>query len=423
MKNNVTNLRSISSTPRKIAIVGGCGHVGLPLGITFALHGCDVTLIDVDQATVDSVNAGHFPFMENGGNEALKKVIGKNLIAVVGPESIRESSDVIFVMGTPVDEHLNPIVHDVLKIVDEYLPYLSDGQLIILRSTLFPGLTEVVANHIRTRGKNVGIAFCPERVAQGFAIEEIQHLPQIVSAIDETSENRAADLFRIVTKEIIRTTPLEAELVKLFANSWRYIEFAIANQHYMIAEAAGVSFQRVHFALTHHYPRAQSFAAPGLTAGPCLFKDTMQLSAYCNHNYSLGNAAMLINEGLPNFLVQQLETKLDGLQNKKIGLLGMSFKPNHDDTRESLSYKLKKVLEIKMANVMCTDVYQESAADLSTILNSADAFILGTPHKEYASLDLGGKPFVDCWGMWSRAKLEGEALIVEEIVAKVRRAA
>lgn len=385
----------------RVSIIGGCGHVGLPLGVAFAMKGCDVTLVDINEAGIASVNAGRFPFMEKGGDEALRKVVGRTLRAENSSQSVSEADCVIFVTGTPVDEHLNPRIEDVTRVLDQYLPLMHAGQLVILRSTVFPGVTEIVLKKIESAKPGVAVAFCPERVAQGFALEEIFSIPQIVSAFDSESEDRAAELFAKIAPEILRLTPREAELTKLFANAWRYISFAIANQFYIIAEGSGVNFERVYHALSHNYPRA-NYAHPGFAAGPCLFKDTMQLSAFHNNNFFLGHAAMLVNEGLPHFVVEQLEKKMGSLAGKKIGLLGMAFKANSDDIRESLSYKIKKVLESKLAKVMMTDVYQETNRDLDEIVRTAEGFVLGVPHQEYRKLDLRGKPFADCWGVWDK---------------------
>ncbi|MBI1862254.1 MAG: nucleotide sugar dehydrogenase [Deltaproteobacteria bacterium] len=384
-----------------IAILGGCGHVGLPLGITFASRGYAVTLVDINARAVKMVNDGIMPFVEAGGEEALKSVIGKFLTAMTDGAVLKDSDVVIVVTGTPVDNHLNPRVSDVTDVIDQYLPFLNSSQLLVLRSTLAPGVTELIWKHLKKEKPGLKLAFCPERVAQGYAIEEIYNFPQIVSAFEADAEDRAAELFSAIAPEILRLTPREAELAKLFSNTWRYIHFAIANQHYMIAESCGADFQRIYHALTHNYPRLKNLARPGLTAGPCLFKDTMQLSASYNNNYFLGHAAMLVNEGLPTFLVEQLESKMQGLEGKRIGLLGMAFKPDHDDTRESLSYKVRKVLRTKMAVVLDTDVYQPTHAKLDEILKTSDGFILGVPHTEYRDLKLGNRPFVDCWGVWT----------------------
>lgn len=394
---------SATYSKQKLAIVGGCGHVGLPLGIAFAqVPGMHVDLVDMNADSVHSVNSGHLHFVEYGGEAALKKVVGKTMIAHTDPSVVREASTVVFVTGTPVDEHLNPRISDIVSVMDQYLPYLHSGQLIILRSTVYPGVTNLVREHLENKKPGLQIAFCPERVAQGYSIEEISKLPQIVSAFTPQAEERAKKLFNLVVPEILCLTPKEAELVKLFSNTWRYLEFAIANQHYMIAEASGADFQRVYQALTQDYPRAATFKRPGFSAGPCLFKDTMQLSAFYDNQFFLGHAAMLINEGLPNFVVNQLEKRIGSLSGKKIGLLGMAFKADNDDTRESLSYKVKKILESRLAIVQDTDVYQDTHKDLNTVLETSEAFILGVPHKEYKNLNLKNKPFVDCWGTWHK---------------------
>ena len=183
-------------------------------------------------------------------------------------------------------------------------------------------------------------------------------------------------------------------------NAWRYLEFAIANQFYMMVEKQGLDFYRILEAMKADYPRARHFAGAGLAAGPCLFKDTMQLSAFHSNEFFLGHSAMLVNEGLPNFLVSQLEGKMGGsLKGRKIGVMGLAFKADNDDTRESLSFKVKKLLEIKMAKVLVTDEFVPGTLPLRKFLAEADGIILGVPHSAYRKLKIR-KPFVDCWGCW-----------------------
>ena len=190
------------------------------------------------------------------------------------------------------------------RTISELLPLLVDGQCLILRSTVYPGTTEKVRELVAATGRKVHVAFCPERVAEGKAMEELSSLPQIISGCDEQAIDMAEDLFIQVAKSTIRLSPLEAELTKIFTNVWRYIQFAAANQFFMIAADHGLDFYRIHDALTRDYPRMAGLPKSGFAAGPCLFKDTMQLAAATNNNFSLGHAAMLINEGLPNFLVR-----------------------------------------------------------------------------------------------------------------------
>ena len=385
----------------KVCIIGGCGHVGIPLGLAFASKGKNVTLVDVNPRAVEAISAGRLPFKEEGADALLKAHVGKNLHATSDVSVVKKQDVVVFVTGTPVDEHLNPKIHDVVKVLDAYLPLLNKRQLVILRSTIFPGVTRIVEEKLKAKLGAANLAFCPERIVQGKGIEEIFNLPQLVSGVNKKAENAAAALFASIAPKIIRIKPEEAELAKLMTNAWRYLEFAIANQFYMMVEKQGLDFYRILEAMKDDYPRATHFARAGLAAGPCLFKDTMQLSAFHSNEFFLGHSAMLVNEGLPNFLVSQLEEKMDSLKGKKIGIMGLAFKADNDDIRESLSFKVKKLLEMKMAEVLVTDEFVPGTMPLKKFLKEADGVILGVPHSAYRKLKVK-KPFVDCWGCWRK---------------------
>ena len=386
---------------KKICIIGGCGHVGIPLGLALASRKFDVTLVDVNPKAVAAINKGTLPFKEEGAEEVLAKHVGRNLRATADTSVVAKQDVVVFVTGTPVDEHLNPKIHDVLKVVSTYLPLLSAKQLVVLRSTIFPGVTRIVENLLVEKFGTARLAFCPERIVQGKGIEEIYNLPQLVSGVNKASEDAAAKIFAKIAPKIIRLSCEEAELAKLMTNAWRYLEFAIANQFYMMVEKQGLDFYRIFNAMQCDYPRAKHFARAGLAAGPCLFKDTMQLSAFHNNEFFLGHSAMLVNEGLPNFLVSQLETKMGSLKGKKIGVLGLAFKPDNDDTRESLSFKVIKCLETKMATVLKSDEYVDGTMPLAQFMKSCDGIILGVPHAAYRKLK-PKVPYVDCWNVWPR---------------------
>lgn len=385
----------------RISIVGGCGHVGIPLGLAFASKGFDVSLVDVNPKAVDAINAGRLPFKEEGAEDLLAAHVGVNLRATSDMGAVKSADVVVFVTGTPVDDHLNPKIHDVLNVVRAYLPVLNRHQLVILRSTLFPGVTRIVRELIASSLGGARLAFCPERIVQGKGIEEIFNLPQLVSGVDQESEDAATALFAAIAPKIIRLSCEEAELAKLMTNAWRYLEFAIANQFYMMVEKQGLDFYRVLDAMKDDYPRARHFARAGLAAGPCLFKDTMQLSAFHNNEFFLGHSAMLVNEGLPNFLVSQLEAKMGSLRGRKIGVLGLAFKADNDDTRESLSFKLVKCLETKMATVLTSDEFVDGGMPLDEFMKGCEGIILGVPHSAYSMLR-PAVPYVDCWGVWPR---------------------
>jgi UDP-N-acetyl-D-mannosaminuronic acid dehydrogenase len=385
-----------------VVIIGGCGHVGLPLGIALAARGLKTRLFDVNSETVRLVNRGTLPFAENGAATVLRQVVEHGMLqASDDPRVVQDAEHVFVVIGTPVDEHLNPDPHAIPRALAACGDYLRDGQLLILRSTVYPGVTALVERTLAQRGLSIDVAFCPERIAEGQAMTELYSLPQIVAGRTEEVRDRAAKLFGHLTDTIVRLEPEEAELAKLFTNTWRYIKFATANQFFMIANDFGLDFDRIRHAVTHKYPRAADLPGPGFAAGPCLFKDTMQLAAFNKNNFVLGHSAMLINEGLPLYIVSKLEETYPDLLDKKVAILGMAFKGESDDTRASLSYKLRRILQFKCCQVLCTDPYvtsDPSLVPLEEAVRDADILIIAAPHRRYAELETD-KPVVDMWNL------------------------
>jgi UDP-N-acetyl-D-mannosaminuronic acid dehydrogenase len=375
----------------------------LPLGLAFADRGLNVVLYDVDSHAVDLVNRGELPANEPGALEVLQRVIGKSLTATTDPAAISRAANVCVVVGTPLGEHLSPDPQAVPRALDEISDYFRDGQLLILRSTVYPGVTAQVERLFARLGVAVEVAFCPERIAEGCAMTELFELPQIVSGRTPSAIERASRLFGTLTPTTVSLAPEEAELAKLFTNVWRYIKFAAANQLYMIANDFGVDFERVRAAIGVDYPRANDIAAAGFAAGPCLLKDTMQLAAFDNNNFSLGHASMMINEGLPQYLISRLEKRYH-LEFMTVGILGMAFKAESDDVRSSLSYKLKRLLSFKAGEVLCTDPHVSCDEDLlpvDDVIGRSDLLVIAAPHAVYRDLDTN-KPVVDIWNLLGR---------------------
>jgi UDP-N-acetyl-D-mannosaminuronic acid dehydrogenase len=384
-----------------MVVVGGCGHVGLPLALMFASVGCRVGIFDPDVATMERVQAGEMPFKEAGADRLLAKVLGSGQLEFSNePAIIRRTSVAIIVIGTPIDEFMNPSMRLFERVVDDLALVLRDDSLVILRSTVYPGTTEFVEARLGERGLHATVAFCPERIAEGHALEEIRELPQLIGAASESAFLRASAVFAKLGVETVRATPKEAELAKLFTNTWRYMKFAIANQFFQIAHRAGLDYDRILYAIKHNYPRAADLPGPGLSAGPCLLKDTMQLAAFTPDHFPLGNAAMLINEGLPAYILDCVNHR-DGLAGRTIGILGMAFKGESDDSRSSLSYKLKKLAVFKGAKVLCTDPYVQdpSLVTLPEVIRQCDILIVAAPHQAYRDIDTGTCQVVDIWGI------------------------
>lgn len=392
---------------RDVVVIGGCGHVGLPLAIVLAQSGATVSIYDVSDAAVASVNSGKMLWRESGATALLREVLDDGrLVASTDAAVIAEAETVIVVVGTPVDEHLNPDPQAIARALNACVAYFRDGQLLVLRSTVYPGVTALVEGMVAGMGVNMEVAFCPERIAEGRAIEELHTLPQLVSSRTPIGAARAAGLFLRFTDTIVYLSPEEAELAKLFTNTWRYIKFAIANQLYMMSNDRGLDFERIRQALILDYPRASDMPSAGFAAGPCLFKDTMQLAAFNNNNFTLGHAAMLVNEGLPLYIVDRLSHRFD-LSKMTVGILGMAFKGGSDDTRSSLSYKLKRILTFKAALVLCSDPYvtdDQLLVSLDEIIETCDLIVIGAPHPEYQQLTTH-KPVADVWGILGQGVL------------------
>jgi UDP-N-acetyl-D-mannosaminuronic acid dehydrogenase len=394
-------VRSPPESELDVIVVGGCGRAGLPLGLSLADSGLRVVLYDVDAAVVDLVQSGAMPFQERGAPEVLRRVLtAGSLEASSDPSHVARAKTVIVVIGTPIDEYLNPDAQAVPDLITEISGNLRDGQLLVLRSTVFPGVTAMVEGLVQRLGVDVDVAFCPERIAEGYAMTELRELPQIVSGRTARAVERARELFQVLTPQTVELSPEEAELAKLFTNAWRYIKFAAANQFFMMASQLGLDFQKIRNALAYEYPRAADMPSAGFAAGPCLLKDTMQLAAFNNNNFALGHVSMMINEGLPLFVVSQMERRFD-LPQMTVGLLGMAFKGDSDDIRASLSYKLKRILKLKARAVHCTDPHVAVDNDLlplEDVVAEADLLVIGAPHREYVGLTARA-PIVDIWGI------------------------
>ena len=397
------------STPvPDITVIGGAGHVGIPLVLAFAESGMTVNVNDLNEATLATLRSGKLPFIEHGAGPLLVKALKDNrLVFTSSPTQIQGTGPVVVTIGTPVDEFLNPVTAAVQRCIDDLLPHIAEEQLIVLRSTVFPGTTDWLHSYLARLGRKNRIAFCPERVVQGYGIKELAEMPQIVSGTSPEAVEEAVALFSRIAPEVVVVAPIEAELAKLFNNAYRYIEFAATNQFYMIAKSAGADYQQIMKAMKHNYPRARTLPGPGFSAGPCLFKDTMQLAAFARNQFNIGHAAMQVNEGLALQLIEDLKRSYD-LPSMTVGLLGMSFKAEIDDTRASLSYKIKRTLQTCTRAVLTTDPFVTTDASiqpLDRVVADSDLLILCTPHSAYRDADFSGKPVVDIWGFLKNANV------------------
>ncbi len=372
-----------------VVIIGGCGRVGLPLAVAFADRGARVISYDISTAAIDAVNAGRLPFHEPAAELPLRRVTGAGrLVASADPAVVAAAEHVIVVVsGDPV------------AALASCSGQFRDGQILILRSTVAPGTTAVAEKIVARLGIDMDVAFCPERTAEGMAMAELHELPQIVASRSASGLERASRLFSALTAELVPMTVEEAELAKLFTNAWRYIRFAAANQFYMIASDLGLDYERIRQGVIRDYPRASDLARAGLAAGPCLLTDTAGL-ARTNADFTLGRAAIAVNQGLPGHLVGRLELAYD-LPAMTVGVLGMAFKGGSDDTRSSLAYLLADLLAARAREVLRTDPLVTSDPDLvplDDVLSRADLLVIGAPHPHYRDLRTS-TPIVDIWNL------------------------
>jgi UDP-N-acetyl-D-mannosaminuronic acid dehydrogenase len=372
---------------RFISVIG-LGRVGLPLALSFADRGLKVLGIDTDLAKLESLRAGRMPFEEPGCQEILDRVLGTDrfTLAEHAADAAR-TQDIVLTLGTPSFSHVESDLSQIRAVLDDLLPLLAPGHALILRSTIAPGTTEFVAGYLEKRrglrsGEDVFVAHAPERIAAGKFLEEIVSLPCIVGGVGEASTERAAELFEVFGAPIERTTPVQAELAKIWTNILRYATFALPNLLMMDCEKYGANVFEVIDLINRDYPRG-GIAMPGMTAGTCLRKDFV-FSEERSAAPGMLLAVSRVNEGVPLFLVEGIKRRMGPLASRKIAVLGLTFKRDTDDERDSLSPKLIRLLERELADVAVCDPFASTPTQpLAESVRGADVVILATNHSAF----------------------------------------
>lgn len=375
---------------RSVSVVG-IGRVGLPLALHLARNGFQVYGIDKSKSLVETLRQGRMPFLEEQGEAFLRCTLGKTFFPTAEPSCIAETDDIIITLGTPIDENFNPIFTLLEQAMASLLPFLRANHLLVLRSTVAPGTTVRLGRYLDRNsslqtGRDIYLAFCPERIAEGKSLLEIPEIPQIIGGLDSQSTQRAAELFRSVTTRVLLTDATSAELAKLFCNMYRYIDFAIGNEFMDIALQHNRNIFEILDLVNRDYKRA-GLKPPGLTGGPCLYKDGFFLVARYPVN-DLISAAWKINEGVPTILVDELQKHIS-LKGTKTALLGLTFKKNIDDDRHSLSHEVYQLLKNKGSEVRLHDPFLRKG-DLGKLLPDVDVIMICTNHDFYRKLGLDG---------------------------------
>ena len=372
---------------RTVAVIG-LGRVGLPLALCFADRGVQVLGIDHDPAIIDSLRAGRMPFQEEGTPELLDRVRAAGMLELSDRAvDATRMRDIVITIGTPSFSHIESDLRQVQAALDDLLGLLGPGHSLLLRSTIAPGTTEFVAGYVEKRrglrvGEEVFVAHAPERIAAGRFLQEIGTLPCIVGGVGVRSTDRAAEVFGILGAPIVRTTPVQAELAKIWTNILRYATFALPNLLMMDCERYDANVFEVIDLINRDYPRG-GIARPGLTAGTCLRKD-FAFSEERSNSPGMLLAVSRVNEAVPLFLVEGIKRRLGGIANRKVAVLGLTFKRDTDDERDSLSPKLIRLLERELADVTVCDPHAPTpTSPLSDALDDADVVVVATNHSEF----------------------------------------
>ncbi len=401
-----------------VAVIG-LGRVGLPLALSFADRGLRVIGVDNDPARLGSVRDSVMPFQETGAQELLERVHATGRLELY--ERVADAArarHIVITLGTPSFSHIEIDMRDIRSALDDLLGVLAPGHSLILRSTVAPGTTEFVAGYLaKHRGFRVGedvfVAHAPERIAAGRFLEEIDTLPCIVGGVGARSGEVAGELFEVFDAPLVQTTPVQAELAKIWANILRYATFALPNLLMMDCERYGANVFEVIDLVNRDYPRG-GLAQPGLTAGTCLRKD-FAFSEERSNAPGMLLAVSRVNESVPLFLVEGMRRRLGSLADRKVAVLGLAFKADTDDERDSLAHKLVRLLERELADVAVHDPRVPTpTAPLEQVLADADAVVVAANHSEFrapatlaaiSALAAEHCLVVDPWNCWGSGQV------------------
>jgi UDP-N-acetyl-D-mannosaminuronic acid dehydrogenase len=399
--------------------VVGLGRVGLPLALSFADRGLRVLGVDNDPTRLNAVRKGAMPFQETGAQELLERVhAGGRLELSERVADAARARHIVITLGTPSFSHIEIDMRDIRSALDDLLGVLAPGHSLILRSTVAPGTTEFVAGYLAKHrgfriGEDVFVAHAPERIAAGRFLEEIDTLPCIVGGVGARSGEVVGELFGVFAAPLVQTTPVQAELAKIWTNILRYANFALPNLLMMDCERYDANVFEVIDLINRDYPRG-GIAQPGLTAGTCLRKD-FAFSEERSNAPGMLLAVSRVNESVPLFLVEGMRRRLGTLANRKIAVLGLAFKADTDDERDSLAHKLVRLLERELADVEVHDPHVATpTATLEQTLRDATAVVVAANHSEFrtpetlaaiAALAADGCLVVDPWNCWGAGQV------------------
>jgi len=378
---------------KKICILG-LGYIGLPTAALLSNRGFYVHGVDIEESKVDTINKGKAYFYEPGLDNLISKSIDKNML--VADKKASKADVFIIAVPTPFKDNFEPNIDFVIEAIESIIPFLEDNNLIIIESTIPVGTTKMVENYIKDKGIDVSkihIAHCPERVLPGNIIDEMENNDRIVGGTKEFSTEKIADFYKSFVKgNIFSTDDKTAEMAKLTENSFRDLNIAFANEISMICDKENINpWELINLANKH--PRVNILnPSPGV-GGHCIAVDPWFIINSNKSESQIIKKAREVNLFKTEWVINQIKSfaidyKKKHKKNPTICCMGLSYKPNVDDCRESPSIQIVNTLEKENFTVVAVEPNIDKFENINLVnleegLNNSEIVVWLVKHKEF----------------------------------------
>ncbi len=392
---------------QKICVIG-LGYIGLPTASTFAAHGVNVLGVDISPHIIETINQGRIHIHEPGLLEEVKKAIQSgNFKAALKPE---EADAFIIAVPTPFQDdqfgEYNGLTYKladmraVKSAAESIVPFLRKGNLVVLESTSPPRTTVDLVAPILARsglvaGRDFHLAYSPERVLPGQIMRELIDNARVIGGVTPESALAGRDLYATFVKgQIIQTDATTAEMVKLMENTYRDVNIAIANEFSRLADKFGVDVWEA-ISIANLHPRVKILSPGPGVGGHCISVDPWFFVEAAPELTPLIYHSRKVNDAQPHYVVKLVKRALGSLNEKRIAVLGLAYKPDVDDLRESPANEVVQILEHEGAQVKAWEPFKpeaslpgiDMASSLEDALQNAEAIVLLVKHTEFSALD------------------------------------
>ncbi len=378
----------------KVAVVGGAGHIGLPLSCYISSKGNEVLIVDIDEKVLSKIKNNEVPFFEDGLKSYIDKANKNNIQTSTDLKKIKDFNFIIVTLGTSSEKDE---IEKFRGLVSEIIDIVSMESHLILRSTVSIDEINKISENKLLEQKNIKLSYCPERIAEGKSLNELQTLPQIISSKTKQEAEPFVQFFKSLDIKSYVTSFENAAFLKLFSNAYRYAEFTLVNEFFNIAEENNINFEEIIELAKIDYPRLSNMPSYGFVGGPCLIKDTKTFIGQYSNEKSVLASLQESNKEFMNLIIKKC---LINFPDKKIIQLGMTFKPNSDDLRSSLAYDLYKRLKAEGFIVYPVDLNLKSEDielelfNYEEVINKTDNLLITTQHDFINELDLNNKKVI-----------------------------